>query len=492
MRLREVLAGCRMIDSSGDLDSEVLGIAYDSRQVARGHVFVAIRGLRADGNRFVAQAVAAGAAAVVSLLPPQPGLKVAWIQVEDDREALAILSTNFFDRPTSRLHVIGITGTNGKTTTAYLVESILKAAGWPAALFGTVEYRGPGFEYKAERTTPEAPELELLFKKVADGGWKHAVMEVSSHAIDLKRVEGMHFEVVAFTNLSQDHLDYHKDMRSYFLAKKRLFLGLDGKVPRVMVLNMDDPQFQELNAIAPSHVISYGLGARSDVYPSSWRLAWSGIEATLQTPAGALEVRSALPGKLNLYNISAAVGVALGLGVSSEAIRLGIERLPSVPGRFENIPTGRPFRVVVDYAHTDDALEKVLEASRGLTTGRLIVVFGCAGERDRTKRPLMGSVAARLSDLAILTSDNPRGEDPIAIIREVEAGMTPHGTKGATYRAIADRREAIRFALASAGPGDTVIVAGKGHETYQVIGNQTFDFDDRVVVRELLNELAAG
>ena len=274
MRLRDVLAGCRVVQTFGDLECDIVGIAYDSRQVSRGVVFVAIRGLRADGNQFAIQAVASGAAAVVSVAPPPAGssdlagLKVAWIQVEDDREALAVLSSNFFERPTTKLHAIGITGTNGKTTTAYLVESILKAAARPAAMFGTVEYRGPGFEYKADRTTPEAPELESLFRKVVDGGWKYAVMEVSSHAIDLKRVERLHFDVAAFTNLSRDHLDYHKDMRTYFLAKKRLFTGLDGKAPRVMVLNRDDSQFSELAAIAPSHVIAYGMGVGSDVRPS--------------------------------------------------------------------------------------------------------------------------------------------------------------------------------------------------------------------------------
>jgi len=490
MRLRDVLAGCRVVQTFGDLEWDVAGIACDSRQVSRGSVFVAIRGLRTDGNQFAIQAVASGAAAVVSSIPPPADWKAAWIQVEDDREALAILSANFFGRPTTKLQAIGITGTNGKTTTAYLVESILKAAGKPSAVFGTVEYRGPGFEYKADRTTPEAPELESLFRKVVDGGWKHAVMEVSSHAIDLKRVEGLHFDVAVFTNLSRDHLDYHKDMRTYFLSKKRLFTGLDGKAPRIMVLNKDDAQFAELSAISPTHVISYGLTEGSGVRPSSFDLGWAGIEATFQSPAGAFEIRSSLMGKPNLYNISAAIGVALGLDVSTDSIRAGIERLPVVPGRFEIIPSAEPFRVVVDYAHTDDALEKVLQAAREMTPGRVIVVFGCAGERDRTKRPLMGNAAARLSDLAIATSDNPRGEDPWAILREVEEGL--RSVSGSNYRSIEDRREAIRFALTSATKGDTVLVAGKGHETCQVIGKHTFDFDDRIVVRELLDELAAG
>jgi UDP-N-acetylmuramoyl-L-alanyl-D-glutamate--2,6-diaminopimelate ligase len=259
-----------------------------------------------------------------------------------------------------------------------------------------------------------------------------------------------------------------------------------------MVLNHDDAQFSELAAIAPSHVISYGLGLGSDVRPTAFKLGWSGIDATFQTPDGAFDVHSSLMGKPNLYNISAAIGIGVGLGIYTDSIRAGIEQLPVVPGRFENIPTTQDFRVVVDYAHTDDALEKVLQTAREITPapGRVIVVFGCAGERDRTKRPLMGNAAGRLSDLAVLTSDNPRGEDPMAIIREVELGLRE--IAGANYRSIADRREAIRFALSAASTGDTLILAGKGHETYQVIGNQTFDFDDRIVVRELLDELAAG
>jgi len=265
---------------------------------------------------------------------------------------------------------------------------------------------------------------------------------------------------------------------------------VDGEVPRVMVLNSDDSNFEELKAIAPSHVISYGLTSASEVHPSNYQLGWDGLHATLQSPEGTFKVHSALVGKPNLYNISAAVGIGLGLGLSIDHIRAGIEGLSLVPGRFENIATSEPFRVVVDYAHTDDALEKLLQTAREITKGRVIVVFGCAGERDRTKRPLMGNAAARLSDLAVLTSDNPRGEDPMSIIREVEAGLT--GISGADFHSIPDRREAIRYALSCARAGDSVILAGKGHETYQVIGKESLDFDDRVVVRELLNELAAG
>jgi UDP-N-acetylmuramoyl-L-alanyl-D-glutamate--2,6-diaminopimelate ligase len=485
MRLRDVLAGCPVLQATGDLQVEIAGLTYDSRRVTSGSLFVAIQGLRADGNRFVPQALANGAAGIVSTAPRLEGVGAPWIQVSDDRTALAVLAANLFGRPTEKLHAIGVTGTNGKTTTTYLVESILKSAGFSAAVFGTIEYRGPNFEYSAERTTPEAPDLELLFKRVVDAGWKYAVMEVSSHAIALKRVEGLHFDVAVFTNLTRDHLDFHGDMRSYFDAKKRLFTGLDGVIPRVLVLNRDDPHFGELRAIAPQRVISYGLGSEADVHPAG--------EGTFRTPNGDLRVQAKLIGRPNTYNISAAIGVGLGLGLPADAISRGVAALAAVPGRFEPVDAGQPFRVIVDYAHTDDALDNVLRTAREMTAGRVIVVFGCGGERDRTKRPLMGVVAARGSDLAVVTSDNPRGEDPLAIIAEIEAGLRSAGAvAGRDYAVLADRREAIRFALQSAAPEDTVVIAGKGHEPYQVIGNQTLSFDDRIVARELLDELKAG
>jgi UDP-N-acetylmuramoyl-L-alanyl-D-glutamate--2,6-diaminopimelate ligase len=501
MRLRNILAGYSVQRTTGNLDVDISGIAYDSRQVLPGSLFVAIRGLRTDGNQFVSQSLAKGAAAVVSSAEVAEGVPVPWIQVADDRDALAILSANFYERPTEKLHAIGVTGTNGKTTTTYLIESMLGGAGMSAAVFGTIEYRGPDFSYSAERTTPEASDLQLLFKRVADAGWNYAVMEVSSHAIALKRVEGLHFDVAVFTNLSRDHLDFHQDMRSYFEAKKRLFTGLDGAVPRVLVLNSDDSHFDELRSIAPDRVISYGMRTAADVHPRPPALAAKplalsplpGGQLVFETPAGEIQVKSKLIGRPNLYNTSAAIGVGIGLGLSPDAIARGIAALPSVPGRFQPVEAGQPFRVVVDYAHTDDALENALRTARELTNGKVIVVFGCGGDRDRTKRPVMGEVAARSSDLAVVTSDNPRSEDPLAIIHEVERGFTNAGAKaGEDYVLIADRRAAIRHALQRAEPGDIVVVAGKGHEPYQVIGTQTLSFDDRIVVRELLDELKAG
>ena len=493
MKLSEVLNGCSVMHTRGDPHTTISGITLDSRQVLRGYLFVAVRGMKMDGNRFVPDALARGAAAVVSALPGDAYPGVTWIQVADEREALATLAANLHEHPAKKLHAIGVTGTNGKTTTTYLIESILKAAGFPCAVFGTIDYRGPGFLFPAERTTPEAPELQALFRRVVEGGWKHAVMEVSSHAIELKRVLGLHFEVAVFTNLTRDHLDLHGDMQSYFLAKKKLFTGLDGSIPRVLVLNVDDPYFEELKAVAPSRVTSYGLSAHADIHPSSYDAMRGGVgmDAVFTSPLGDLEIHSKLLGKPNLYNIGAAIGTAIGLRIPAESIRRGIAEMPVVPGRFEPVNAGQDFRVIVDFAHTDDALTRVLQSAREITPGKLIVLFGCGGDRDRTKRPLMGEVAAKGSDFVVVSSDNPRSEDPLAIIDEVEVGVRrAGGIEGQNYRIVADRREAIRYALGLASPGDTVLLAGKGHEAYQIIGNQSFPFDERAVARELLDELA--
>jgi UDP-N-acetylmuramoyl-L-alanyl-D-glutamate--2,6-diaminopimelate ligase len=433
------------------------------------------------------KAIAKGAAAVVSALAPIESLAMPWIEVDDERAAMAEAAGNFFGHPTDKLHLIGVTGTNGKTTTTYIVESILKAAGKSAAVFGTIEYRGPGFDSAAVRTTPEAPELQKMFRQIVSAGWEFAVMEVSSHAIEMRRVAGLQFEIAIFTNLSRDHLDFHGDMDSYFRAKKKLFDGLNGVKPRVMVLNMDDPRYEELRSIDPARVISYGIQVASDICPVRYQFGWEGTEATYKTPLGELQVRTSLMGKPNLSNIGAAIGAAVALGLPTDAITRGIESLQVVPGRFEAVRAGQPFRVIVDYAHTDDALEKVLKSAREITVGRVIVVFGCGGERDRTKRPVMGGVAARESDFAIVTSDNPRGEDPLSIISEIEEGM-----RNAAYRVVADRREAIRAALEEAREGDTVVIAGKGHETYQTIGTLSHPFDDRAVAKEFLDELNSG
>jgi UDP-N-acetylmuramoyl-L-alanyl-D-glutamate--2,6-diaminopimelate ligase len=486
MKLSQLLTDCQIRTTSGDLDTEILGLAYDSRDVSRGYLFIAIRGTRVDGNRYIPQAVARGAVAIVSAESRIEPLAIPWIKVEDERGVMATLAGNFYGHPTKRLHLVGVTGTNGKTTTTYLIESILKAAGRDAAVLGTIEHRGPGFEFAAQRTTPEAPDLERMFKQVVDAGWKDAVMEVSSHAIAMKRVAGLQFEIAAFTNLSQDHLDFHGDMESYFQAKRKLFEGVSGKRPRVLVLNADDARYGDLRSIDPARVISYGLRDAADIRPIRYQFGSDGMHATYKLLSAEIEIDSSLMGKPNLYNIGAALGIAVALGISSEAMTRGIRNLKNVPGRFEAVTAGQKFRVIVDYAHTDDALEKVLTSAREITSGKLIVVFGCGGDRDRSKRSAMGKVAAEGSDFIVVTSDNPRTEDPMAIIGEIEKGL-----KGAHYVVIPDRRAAIRTALTEAKPNDTVLIAGKGHETYQTIGTTSFPFDDRVVARELLDELVA-
>lgn len=487
MTLGELLFGLKVRTVTGDLDTEILGLAYDSRAVQPGSLFIAIRGLRTDGNRYIPKAIAKGASAVLSTAAPVRSVEMPWVQVDDDRASMAVVSGNFYSHPTRDLRLVGVTGTNGKTTTTYIVESILKAAGKPAAVFGTIEYRGPGFDFAAERTTPEAPDLERLFRQVVDAGWKHAVMEISSHSIEMKRVAGLSVDVAVFTNLSRDHLDFHGDMETYFRAKKKMFDGLNGVKPRVMVLNMDDARYEDLRSISPERVISYGMQVAAEICPSRYHFGWEGTEAMYKTPKGEIEVSSALLGKPNLLNIGAAIGAAIALDVPLDAVERGIRDLRNVPGRFEPVIAGQPFRVIVDYAHTDDALEKVLRSAREITAGRLILVFGCGGERDRSKRPAMGAIAARDSDYAIVTSDNPRGEDPALIIKDIEEGM-----KRAAYSVITDRRDAIRAAVRQAKEGDTVLIAGKGHETYQVIGTVSHPFDDRVVAREVLDELNAG
>jgi UDP-N-acetylmuramoyl-L-alanyl-D-glutamate--2,6-diaminopimelate ligase len=494
MVLSAVLSGCSVVHTRGDLNNQISGITLDSRQVSPGFIFIAIRGFKTDGNRFVPDAIARGASAIVSAAPGESYPGTTWIQVLDEREALASLAASFYGHPARKLHAIGVTGTNGKTTTTYLIEAVLKAAGSPSAVFGTIAYRGPGFSFTADRTTPEAPELQSLFARVLEGGWKYAVMEVSSHAVELKRVQGLHFEVAVFTNLTRDHLDLHGDMRSYFLAKKKLFTGLDGTLPRVLVLNADDPHFAELKAIAPSRVISYAVDGHADIRPSRYDATGSGkgTDAVFQSPIGELRIQSAtLLGKPNLYNIGAAIGTGIGLGLQADAIRDGIASMAVVPGRFEPVLSGQNFRVIVDFAHTDDALRRVLQSAREITSGRVLVVFGCGGDRDRTKRPLMGEAAIQGSDFVVATSDNPRSEDPLAILSEVEVGLRrAGGVEGKNYRLEADRRKAIEYALKLAAAGDTVLLAGKGHEAYQTIGSESFPFDDRAVARELLDELA--
>jgi UDP-N-acetylmuramoyl-L-alanyl-D-glutamate--2,6-diaminopimelate ligase len=489
----EVLAALRAITSDattlGNLahDAAVTAVTYDSRRAVAGSVFVALRGLKADGAEFAAQAAARGAALIVSESRRPDGTDVPWLIVSDARLALALLADNFYAHPSRRMMVIGVTGTNGKTTTAYLLASILDAAGLKAGLLGTVTYRLGGEEREASRTTPEAPDVQQLLDEMIRQGCKSAVMEVSSHALALKRVDGMRFAAGIFTNLTRDHLDFHEDMENYFLAKRRLFELLPDDGPGV--INLDDPRGAALLDVS-KQVVTFAIGKAADVTPGPLEFTLAGLSFDVRTPRGTVRVESKLVGRPNVYNILAASATAVAIGLPLDAIAQGIKALPGVPGRFEVVsPADHEVTVVVDYAHTDDALRNLLETARPLAPRRLVTVFGCGGDRDTTKRPLMGMVAARMSDVVVITSDNPRSEEPQRIIEEIKRGI-PAGVQGGRapdVQTIVDRREAIERAVEQAEPGDVVLIAGKGHEKYQQIGDRVLPFDDGAIARQALD-----
>ncbi len=469
-----------------DAPGVVTGVAYDSRAVAPGQVFVALKGQHADGTSFARQAIERGAAAIVSEQPAPEGVRVPWTVVGDARLALAVLSVAFYGDPSREMRVIGITGTNGKTTTAYLVASIFEAAGVRCGILGTVAYRIGDEVREATRTTPEAPDVQALLREMVDRRCGVCAMEVSSHALSLRRVDGITFSAGIFTNLTRDHLDFHADMDDYFRAKRRLFEMLPAGAPSL--LNVDDPRGPSLVEVG-GRPVTYAISRAADVTPGPLSFSLKGLSFDVRTPRGTLHVASKLVGRPNVYNILAAVSTATALDVPFDAIERGLASLDGVPGRFQVVSDPKDeVTVVVDYAHTDDALRNLLETARPLAAGRLLTVFGCGGDRDRTKRPLMGMVAGRLSDLVVITSDNPRSEDPNRIIEEVQRGITADtrrdGAQG--LLAIVDRREAITKAIELARSGDVVLVAGKGHEKYQVIGDRVLPFDDVAVAREAL------
>jgi len=445
------------------LQQACTGVTHDSRQVVPGTVFVALRGLKADGAAFAPQAVAAGAAAIVAERDAETSLGVPWITVGDARLALAHLAAELNGHPSHRMRVVGITGTNGKTTTAYLLHAIFEAAGVRCGLMGTVLYRVGDRDFEATRTTPEAPDVQGLMREMVTAGCGACAMEVSSHALALRRVDGIRFAAGVFTNLTRDHLDFHTGMDDYFSAKRRLFEMLPDDAPAL--INADDPRGASLVEIV-RRPLTYGLTKAAHVSPGSLSYSLDGLRFEIRSPRGPIRVRSKLVGRPNVYNILAAVATAIALDVPTDAIEQGLEGLPGVPGRFEIASSpDDDVTVVVDYAHTDDALRNLLETARPIAVRRLITVFGAGGDRDRTKRPLMGMVAARLSDVVVLTSDNPRSEDPMRISDEVKRGADAETRQsGAEILTRADRRDAILFAVGMAEAGDVVLVAGKGHE----------------------------
>jgi UDP-N-acetylmuramoyl-L-alanyl-D-glutamate--2,6-diaminopimelate ligase len=487
MTFEQVLDGAEVLARSGD--PGVSSVEYDSRRVKPGCVFVAMRGETSDGNQFIDQAIQAGAVAVVTDSAAEklrPG--VAWAVVPQGRRALARVSANFYKKPAERIAVTGITGTNGKSTTAFLLESILTAAGRKSALIGTIEYHVAGKVLPAPHTTPEALELNRIFSEALGHGATDAVMEVSSHALAQERVYGVPFDVAVFTNLTRDHLDYHNTMEAYFAAKRVLFEGCGTDAPRAVVTNVDDEygaKLADFSRKRSSVVLKYGWEG-GDLHAEKVEITTRGTRFDLVMPEGKFAVFSALIGRVNVYNILAAAGAGYARGCSAQAIAAGIDKLACVPGRFERVDCGQPFTVVVDYAHTDDALRNLTTLGRDLVSGakgRVLTVFGCGGDRDRKKRPMMGEAAGRGSDFVVLTSDNPRSEDPLAIINDAVVGLQKTGVK---YSVEADRRKAIALAIGEARPGDIVLLAGKGHETVQVTREGAAPFDDLEVARAAL------
>ncbi len=496
MNWNELISEITAIGSAGSSDASIAGIEYDSRRIRPGAVFVAMKGGSTDGNRFVEKAIAAGALGVITdsaqtfdhLTVYQPGLPV--LHVEHGRRALAEASSAFFGHPERALAATGITGTNGKTTTAFLTESLLNSAARSTVLIGTIEYHVAGETRPSIHTTPESRDLyELMAEGVARGAGE-LVTEVSSHALDQGRMIGIPFDVAVFTNLTRDHLDYHQTMENYFAAKRLLFDGTVYPPPRVAVINAHDPRAEELAAAALSagaEVRTYGIG-KGDWRASTFRLTPSGAAIDLETPAGSARLDSRLAGEVNILNLLAAFTAAHARGVAFRDLAAAVPSLHPVPGRFQPVAAGQPFTVIVDYAHTDDALRNLTALARQMTaqTGkRVITVFGCGGDRDRTKRPKMGEAAGRGSDFVVATSDNPRSEDPLAILSEIEPSLRATNVH---YTVEPNRAAAIRLALEAAKPGDAVLLAGKGHEKEQILADRTIPFDDAEVA---LSTLAA-
>ncbi|HKW99696.1 MAG TPA: UDP-N-acetylmuramoyl-L-alanyl-D-glutamate--2,6-diaminopimelate ligase [Bryobacteraceae bacterium] len=485
MTLGEILTGVRTKHPLAPAlaSTEVSGIEYDSRRVKPGMLFFAFPGARTDGRIFAQQAVAAGAVAALSELAPPEGFHGNWIQVEHGRHALALAARNFLGRPDERISLTGITGTNGKTTTSYLIDSILRAAGNTTALIGTIEYRLGDRVLPAVNTTPESLDLYRLFAELEQIGGTFATMEVSSHALALGRVYGMRFHTAVFTNLTRDHLDFHHTMEEYFAAKQMLFTGAGAPAPPYAAINRDDDYGSQITVGPRTEKLWYGLGKDAAVRARHISSSFNGLRFEVSGAGANFSVESPLIGRINVYNILAACCAGLSYGFSTDIIARGIAGCASVPGRFERVDEGQPFVVVVDYAHTDDALKNVISMARSLEPKRVITLFGCGGDRDRTKRPIMGQVAAELSDFVVLTSDNPRSEDPLDIMNDVLVGLR---RKDTPCVAEPDRAAAIRRAISEARPGDIIILAGKGHETYQVLKDRTIPFDDREVAREVL------
>lgn len=483
MKLRELIKGIDIISSKGDLDVDINGIVYDSRKTKKGDLFICVSGYTQDGHNYISDALKKGAAAII--VEKDVEVKgAAVVRVHNSRLAMPSLASSFYNNPTQKLSLIGITGTNGKTTTTYLIKSIMEANGQGTGLLGTITTQVGDKTFVSSRTTPESLDLQSLFREMADSNIDYAVMEVSSHSLELGRVEGCNFRIGVFTNLTQDHLDFHKTIENYRNAKKKLFYMTKG----ANIINVDDEHgriiAEEVSKLG-TPLITYGIDNKADIMAKNIDITSKGASFTLVTPGCEEEISIKIPGKFSVYNALAAASVAYVEGISSAVIREGLNKVDNVPGRSEIIKTDTPYTVIVDYAHTPDGLQNILASVRQYAKGRVITLFGCGGDRDREKRPIMGEIAGRMSDYCIITSDNPRSEEPMDIIKQVEAGIK---STGCDYICIENRRDAIKFALTMAKPDDIVLLAGKGHETYQVLKDRTIPFDERDVVEELLRE----
>ncbi len=486
IKLRDILKGVDIISPTSIKDVEISGIADHSRQVKNNFLFAAVEGLKFDGRSFIDEALARGAKAVVYNpenldLQSLKKKEAIFIEIKDMQKSLAKIADNFYLHPSSRIKVVGITGTNGKTTITYLIESIIKSCGFKCGVIGTINYRFGDRIIPAANTTPGTIQLQELIYSMGKEGLDYLAMEVSSHGLEQGRVLGIDFKTGIFTNITMDHLDYHKTFESYFNAKARLFENLSPS--SWAVINMDDAYGKKLLMRTNANTITYAIDTPADVEARDISSGISGSRFTIISPHGKIDVKTPLIGKHNIYNILAAVSFAVSEKIDLNLIKEGIESVESIPGRLEPIDIEHPFKVFVDYAHTDDALKNILLSARPLCKGRIILVFGCGGDRCRNKRPLMGKVASELADYVIVTTDNPRSEEPESIIKEIEHGFLNNFNK---YRVVLDRYAAIKEAICLAGEGDIVIIAGKGHEAYQVFKNTTIPFDDRSVVKQVI------
>jgi UDP-N-acetylmuramoyl-L-alanyl-D-glutamate--2,6-diaminopimelate ligase len=485
MNLDELVSCLPFYQTNKSIDNiEVTNIVMDSRKVVSGNLFVCIAGYTVDGHDFVKQAEQKGAVAIVAEKPVDS--KLPTIYVADSHRALSMLAVKFFENPTSKLPLIGVTGTNGKTTVTYLLEAIFQLAGRKTGVIGTIHMKIGEKTYPVVNTTPDALMLQQSFKHMVDEGVDQAIMEVSSHALVQGRAHGCDYDMAIFTNLSQDHLDFHKDMDEYLRAKSLLFAQLGNNYTeeklKFAIINEDETASKVLKESTAQHVITYGINKPSQVTATNIKLGAKGIHFQLQTPVGNIHIKSKLMGKFNVYNMLAASAAAIATNIPLSVIQTAFEQIGGVNGRFEPVNEGQPFAVIVDYAHTPDSLENVLQTVKEFATERVFVVVGCGGDRDRTKRPIMAKIAVEYADKAILTSDNPRTEDPQAILDDMISGLS----QDSTYEVIVDRKEAIYEAVHQAAPGDIIVIAGKGHETYQQIGHTKHDFDDRKVAREAI------